>query len=66
MQTVEQISIQSQVAAPQEVRLSESDRRLLICASLRLFLRRLNHNLPVNRSDLLRVACYAPEESEVA
>lgn len=46
--------------------LSSRDRRLLLRASLVLFLRRLNHNIPVLRDDLLRLAYYAPEEAEQA
>lgn len=46
--------------------LSASDRKLLLRASLALFLRRLNHNIPVLRDDLLRLAFYAPEEGEHA
>ena len=46
--------------------LTDNDRRLLVRASLSLFLRRLNHNVPVLRSDLLRVAFYAPEDSDAA
>ena len=46
--------------------LAPSDRRLLLRASLLLFLRRLNHNVPVLRDDLLRLAYYAPEEAERA
>ena len=41
--------------------LTDNDRRLLVRASLSVLLRRLNHNLPVLRSDLLRVAFYASE-----
>ena len=44
--------------------LSSTDRRLLLRASLVLFLRRLNHNIPVLRDDLLRLAYYAPDEAE--
>lgn len=43
--------------------ISASDRKLLFRASLALFLRRLNHNIPVLRDDLLRVAYYAPDEA---
>lgn len=46
--------------------ISTSDRNLLLRASLALFLRRLNHNVPVFRDDLLRVAYYAPDEAERA
>ena len=46
--------------------INPSDRKLLLRASLALFLRRLNHNIPVFRDDLLRVAYYAPDEAERA
>ena len=52
--------------APQFGELSETDRRLLVRASLTLLLRRINHGIPVLRSDLLRVAYYAPEEADAA
>jgi hypothetical protein len=41
--------------------LSSADRNLLLRATLRLFLRRLNHNVSVFRDDLLRVAYYAED-----
>jgi len=50
----------------ESISLSDSDRRLLIRSSLTLFLRRLNHGVPVLRDDLLRVAFYAPEQAERA
>jgi hypothetical protein len=43
--------------------MSSTDRRLLLRATLLLFLRRLNRNIPVLRDDLLRLAYYAPEEA---
>lgn len=58
MQKIREISAPGQVGD-----LSENDRKLLIRASLQLFLRRLSHNLPVHRSDLLRVAFYASEDA---
>jgi hypothetical protein len=48
--------------SPQD--LSLSDRRLLLRASLLLFLQRLNRNIAVTRDDLLRLAYCAPEEAE--
>jgi hypothetical protein len=50
------------IAPPGEI--SNTDRKLLLRATLTLFLRRLAHNIPVRRGDLLRLAYYAPEESE--
>lgn len=52
--------------APKVGDLSETDRKLLVRASLALFLRRLNHGIPVLRRDLLNVAYYAPEEADAA
>jgi hypothetical protein len=46
--------------------LSPSDRRLLLAASLRLFLRRLNHGLTVRRNDVLRVVEFADGDGEAA
>jgi hypothetical protein len=48
---------------PDQENLTASDRQLLVRASLCLFLRRLNHGIPVFRDDLLRIAYYAPEEA---
>lgn len=39
--------------------ISTKDRRLLLAASLRLFLRRLDHGISVRRDDLLRLADFA-------
>jgi hypothetical protein len=50
----------------QAVQLSASDRHVLLTASFRLFLRRLTHNLPVLREDVLRVATYADESGKRA
>jgi hypothetical protein len=44
--------------------LSSTDRNLLLRATLGLFLRRLNHNIPVFRDDLLRLAYYADDAPE--
>lgn len=46
--------------------LTDTDRKLLVRASLTLFLRRLNHGIPVLRSDLLQIAYYAPEDPGAA
>jgi hypothetical protein len=46
--------------------LSSTQRNLLLRATLGLFLRRLNHNIPVFRDDLLRLAYYADDVPEQA
>lgn len=46
---------------PKQVQLSCTDRRLLLAASFRLFLRRLAAGVPVLRSDVARLADYADE-----
>jgi hypothetical protein len=38
--------------------LSSADKRLLLAASFRLFLRRLSHGVAVRRDDILRVSVY--------
>ena len=57
---MQNIPVRFSKQACQPERLSESDRGLLVKASLKLFIRRLNHGIPVLRSDLLNVAYYAP------
>lgn len=44
--------------------LTKTDRRLLVAATLRLFLRRIRHGISVTSDDLLHLAPYAdpPEE----
>ena len=46
--------------------LSAVDRRLLLASSLRLYLRRLSHNIGVTAGDLLRLLPYSdpPESGE--
>ena len=41
-----------------------SDRRLLLAASFRLFLRRLSHGILVRRSDLARLADFGERDAE--
>lgn len=44
-------------------RLPHADRRLLLAASFRLFLRRLAIGIPILRSDIVRLADFADEAS---
>lgn len=44
--------------------LSPSDRRLLLAASLRLLLRRLNHGFAIRRDEVLRVVEFADGDGE--
>jgi hypothetical protein len=46
--------------------LSPSDRKLLLAASFRLFLRRLNHGIAIRRADLRRLLDYADSDGEAA
>jgi hypothetical protein len=68
--TVKNPSEFSGPSVPQTLRLagsiSSSDRRLLLAASFRLFLRRLNHGFAVRRDDLLRLADFAESDVEKA
>lgn len=45
---------------------SSDDRRLLLAASFRLFLRRLNHGIAIRRTDLLRLLDFADDDGEAA
>lgn len=42
--------------------LAPSDRKLLLKSTLGLFLRRLNHNIPVTARDVISLAPYADPE----
>jgi hypothetical protein len=42
--------------------ISPQDRRLLVKASLGLFLRRMNHGVPVHADDLIRLAAFADDK----
>jgi hypothetical protein len=44
--------------------LSPSDRRLLLAASFRLLLKRLNHGIEIRRSDVLRLVDFADFDVE--
>jgi hypothetical protein len=46
--------------------ISSWDRRLLLAASFRLFLRRLHHGIPVLRSDVQRLVDFADRDMETA
>lgn len=66
MQNVTRNEFSSNSSTSFDQEMSLADRRLLLRASLLVFLRRLNHNIPVLRDDLLRLTYYAPEEAERA
>jgi hypothetical protein len=56
-----EVSAESQAA----VTLTPPDRRLFLGASLRLFLHRVQHNIPVTSSDIVRLVVYGdPDEWE--
>jgi len=46
--------------------ISPSDRKLLLAASFRLFLRRMNHGIAIRRADLRRLLDYADSDGEAA
>ena len=63
MQTIDPSSpARQEIGANQS--LSSTDRDLLLRATLGLFVRRLSHNIPVFRDDLLRLAYYADDSPE--
>jgi hypothetical protein len=53
-------------AGPFDQGLSPNDRRLLLRSSLRLFLRRLSHNVAIRRADLERLVPYGDDSAPEA
>ena len=48
---------------PVDQRYNPENQKILLSATLRLYMRRTDHGLPVTRTDILRLAYYFSEDS---
>jgi hypothetical protein len=65
-QLAPEIIFQSHPARTTADSLTPADRRLLLAATFRLFLRRLHYGISIRRDDLLRLADYADGDARAA
>jgi hypothetical protein len=65
MQTLSEVTREVQALSKPRINLSVTERRLLLAAALRLFLRRIRHNLPIHKSELLHLVACADDDVEV-